>query len=78
MSSSLTIILISIFVDLLGYGIMLPLLPLYVQVQNGGAAIAGGLMSVYSAVQLIAGPMLGALSDRYGRKPILLVCLFVT
>lgn len=66
--------------DLLGYGIMLPLLPFYVQThaQAGGAAIAGGLMSMYSAVQLVSGPVLGALSDRYGRKPILLICLFGT
>ncbi|GAB4466889.1 MAG: tetracycline resistance MFS efflux pump [Anaerolineales bacterium] len=64
--------------DLLGYGIMLPLLPFYVQAQAGGAAIAGGLMSVYSAVQLVSGPILGAFSDRYGRKPILLICLFGT
>lgn len=57
---------------------MLPLLPFYVQAQDGGASIAGGLMSMYSAVQLVSGPILGALSDRYGRKPILLICLFGT
>lgn len=63
---------------MLGYGIMLPLLPFFVQAQEGGAAIAGGLMSMYSAIQLVSGPILGALSDRYGRKPILLICLFGT
>lgn len=78
MPPSLFILLFSIFVDLLGYGVMLPLLPFYVQAQDGGAAIAGGLMSAYSAVQLVSGPVLGALSDRYGRKPILLLCLFGT
>ena len=80
MSPSLAFIFIAIFVDLLGYGIMLPLLPFYVQAhaQAGGAAIAGGLMSLYSAVQLVSGPILGALSDRYGRKPILLICLLGT
>jgi MFS family permease len=78
LSPSLLILFLSVFVDLLGYGIMLPLLPFYVQVQDGGAAIAGGLMSMYSAVQLVSGPILGALSDRYGRKPILLICLFGT
>lgn len=78
MSPSLLILFISVFVDLLGYGIMLPLLPFFVQAQDGGAAIAGGLMSMYSAVQLVSGPILGALSDRYGRKPILLLCLFGT
>jgi len=80
LSPSLAFIFIAIFVDLLGYGIMLPLLPFYVQAhaQAGGAAIAGGLMSLYSAVQLVSGPILGALSDRYGRKPILLICLLGT
>ena len=78
MSSSLIFILITVFVDLLGYGIMLPLLPFYVQARDGGAAIAGGLMSMYSAVQLVSGPILGALSDRLGRRPILLACLFGT
>lgn len=63
---------------MLGYGIMLPLLPFFVQAQDGGAAIAGGLMSLYASIQLVSGPILGALSDRYGRKPILLLCLFGT
>jgi MFS transporter, DHA1 family, tetracycline resistance protein len=75
---SFFIILISVFVDMLGYGIMLPLLPFFVQAQDGGGAIAGGLMSMYSTIQLVSGPILGALSDRYGRKPILLFCLFGT
>lgn len=63
---------------MLGYGIMLPLLPFFVQAQDGGAAIAGGLMSMYASIQLVSGPILGALSDRYGRKPILLLCLIGT
>jgi MFS family permease len=75
---SFFIILVSVFIDMLGYGIILPLLPFFVQAQDGGAAIAGGLMSMYSTIQLVSGPILGALSDRYGRKPILLFCLFGT
>ncbi len=78
MNSSLIFILIAVFVDMLGYGIMLPLLPFFVQAQDGGAAIAGGLMSMYASIQLVSGPILGALSDRFGRKPILLLCLLGT
>ncbi len=57
---------------------MLPLLPFYVQAQEGGAAIAGALSSLYAFTQLFSGPVLGALSDRLGRRPILLICLFGT
>lgn len=57
---------------------MLPLLPYFVQAQDGGAAIAGALSSLYASAQLCAGPLLGALSDRFGRRPVLLICLFGT
>ncbi len=63
---------------MLGYGIMLPLLPFFVQAQDGGAMIAGALISLYASAQLFAGPVLGALSDRFGRRPVLLLCLLGT
>lgn len=75
---SLTFILITIFVDILGYSMMIPLLPFFVQKQGGGAAVAGALASLYAFLQLFSGPVLGSLSDRIGRKPILLACLFGT
>lgn len=76
--SSLVFILITIFVDILGYSMMIPLLPFFVQRQGGGAAAAGTLASLYAFLQLFSGPVLGSLSDRMGRKPILLVCLLGT
>ena len=73
--SSLTIIFTTVFVDLLGFGIVLPLLPYYArQFQASGMAV-GALIAVYSAMQFVAAPWWGRLSDRVGRRPVLLVSL---
>jgi len=74
----LVFIFITVFVDMLGYSMIVPLLPFFVTRQGGGAAIAGGLSSFYAFLQLFSGPVLGSLSDRLGRKPILSVCLLGT
>src|SRR5687767_2292213 len=78
MKRSLTFIFITVFVDMLGYSMILPLLPFFIQQQGGNAALAGGLQSLYAFLQLFSGPILGSFSDRYGRKPILVMCLFGT
>lgn len=66
--SSLAIVLICIFVDMLGYGMIVPLLPYLLAEQNavGGIAV-GALSALYASVQLLVAPLLGALSDRIGR-----------
>jgi len=76
--SPLLFIFVTVFVDLLGYGMVVPLLPFFVQRQQGGATAAGALGSLYALMQLISGPAIGALSDRYGRRPVLLICLLGT
>ncbi len=76
--SPLTFIFITVLVDMLGYGMIVPLLPFYVQQHSGGALLAGSLGSVYALMQLLSGPALGMLSDHYGRRPVLLICLLGT
>jgi DHA1 family tetracycline resistance protein-like MFS transporter len=73
--SSLTIIFTTVFVDLLGFGIVLPLLPYYAQQFHASGVAAGALIAVYSAMQFLAAPWWGRLSDRIGRRPVLLVSL---
>ncbi len=66
-------IFLVVTVDVMGYAVMIPLLPFYVERTGASAFVVGLLLSVFALCQLIAGPALGQLSDRYGRKPILLV-----
>lgn len=68
----LWIIFLIIFVNLLGFGIILPLLPYYVESLGAGAITIGLLSAAYSFFQLVAAPVLGDLSDKYGRRPVLL------
>lgn len=75
MTGALLVLLISVVVDVIGYGIVIPLLPLYIQQQGAGGTLVGLFSSLYALTQALAGPMLGGLSDRIGRKPVLLGCL---
>ena len=64
---------IVVAVDATGMGIILPLLPFYSQRLGATPFLIGALISVYAVCQLIAGPVVGMLSDRYGRRKVLLV-----
>lgn len=72
-SSPLLSIFLIVLVDVLGLTIILPLLPFYAESMGATPRIVGLLVSAYAICQLIAGPPLGHLSDRVGRRPVLLV-----
>lgn len=67
----LLIIFLTIFIDLLGFGIVIPLLPFYAQEFHATPLDIGFLVSSYSWMQFFFAPILGNLSDKYGRRPIL-------
>ena len=72
-SSPLLPIFLIVLVDVLGLTIILPLLPFYAQSYGASATQVGLLVSTYAFCQLIAGPILGKMSDHAGRKPLLIV-----
>jgi DHA1 family tetracycline resistance protein-like MFS transporter len=71
----LLIIFLTIFVNLVGFGIIIPLLPFYAETFGASPLVIGLLFAVFSLCQLVAAPALGDLSDRYGRRPILIFSL---
>ena len=76
--SRLTTIFLIVFVDILGFGLILPLLPYYAETYGATAWITGLLVASYAAAQLIGAPLLGRLSDRFGRRPVLLLSILGT
>ncbi|NQV60568.1 MAG: MFS transporter [Alphaproteobacteria bacterium] len=69
------VLLLTVFIDLVGFGIVLPILPFYAQAFDATPMQISLLVAIYSAVQIISSPIWGRLSDRYGRKVILLLTL---
>jgi DHA1 family tetracycline resistance protein-like MFS transporter len=73
--SPLAVLFLTVFIDLMGFGIVIPLLPIYAEQMHASASAAGSLIGVYSLMQLLFAPLWGAASDRLGRRPVLLVSL---
>lgn len=74
-SGRLSVLFFTVFVDLAGFGIVLPLLPLYADQFGATGATVGLLVTVYSVAQFFMAPIWGRLSDRYGRRNIILLGL---
>ncbi|HNT53799.1 MAG TPA: MFS transporter [Anaerolineaceae bacterium] len=72
-NSRLLTIFVIVFVDLLGFGLILPLLPYYADSYGATPVLVGLLVASYAAAQLLGAPLLGRLSDRLGRRPVLLL-----
>ena len=73
--SPLAVVFLTVFIDLVGFGIVIPLVPLYAEAYHPSPAAFGILMASFSAMQFLFAPLLGRLSDRVGRRPVLLVSL---
>jgi MFS transporter, DHA1 family, tetracycline resistance protein len=73
---ALGIIFLIVLMDLLGFGIIIPLLPIYAQQYHASPLEVGLLLSVYSICQFIASPILGAISDKHGRRVVLVFSQF--
>jgi DHA1 family tetracycline resistance protein-like MFS transporter len=71
-------IILVVFIDLLGFSVIIPLLPYYAKTFNASDTTIGLLLASYAAAQLIGAPLLGRASDRFGRRPILLISVLGT
>ncbi len=78
---ALGFIFVTLFLDILGVGLIIPILPKLIKELSGGnesaaAGVYGWLVALYSLMQFLCAPVLGSLSDRFGRRPVILGSLF--
>lgn len=76
------VVMLTVMIDAMGIGLMVPVMPDLIRELNGGslseAAIWGGILTTtFAVMQFLFGPLLGSLSDRFGRRPVLLTSLMV-
>lgn len=73
--SPLAVIFVTVFIDLVGFGIVIPILPYYAQQYGASPREVGMLMSIFSFVQFFMSPVWGRISDRIGRRPVVITSL---
>ena len=74
-NTPLAILFVTLFLDMLGFGLILPLLPVYITHYGGKPWVGGFLLASFSTMQFLFAPIWGRLSDRYGRRPLILMSL---
>src|SRR6059058_1877474 len=74
-NAKLAVLIVTNFVDMVGLLMIIPLMPFYAREMGGGALIVAILMGAFTAAQLLSAPLWGRFSDKYGRRPALLVGL---
>lgn len=75
--SPLLLMALTVFIDITGFGIILPLLPFWAQKLGANPAQIGLILTLYAVAQFLFTPLIGSLSDRWGRKPIIVVSLVI-
>ena len=73
--SPLIILALTLFLDLLGFGLIIPLIPVYITHYGGKPWVGGALLATFSLMQFIFSPIWGRMSDRVGRRPLILLSL---
>ena len=78
---AVTFVFVTVMLDMVGFGLIMPVLPALISAVSGktvgeAALVSGWLFFAYGAMQFLFGPVIGNLSDAYGRRPILLLSVF--
>src|SRR5581483_1080288 len=75
--SPLLLMALTILIDFTGFGLVIPLLPFWAERLGANAVEVGLIITIYALAQFVFTPVLGTLSDRYGRKPVIVASLFI-
>lgn len=78
MSKTKATILLTVFIDVIGLGVVIPILPFYVSTFSSSALLITSLFSVFALFSFFSAPIIGALSDKFGRRPLLIISIFST
>ncbi|MBK5260905.1 MAG: MFS transporter [Thermoanaerobaculia bacterium] len=73
--ASLLVLFLTVFIDLIGFGMVIPFLSFYAREYGASGVVVGAVVGVYSIMQFFVAPVWGRLSDRIGRRPVLLISL---